>query len=738
MLKFAGLYLMAVLSVSAVQGSIEISNEPILSADAIAYYYDRLDEFVDDNIIHPSTRYIPDLRMAPDQRRLLKAISKYDRVGVESGHGTGKSASFSWAIIAYLCTRYNTLGMPVKVPCIAPTHHQLYDVLWPEVKRWLAMSRLRPLLTVNSEELWYNGAKDMCFARSRSVVKSENLQGFHAPHLLWVCDEAFGITRMELWETIEGSLTEDDNKILFGGQHSIIIGYCHDAFHKDRAAWSHPHGCLLRFNSEKSPLAKPEYAMRIARKYGRNSDVYRVRVLGTEPKGNPDAFIQLQDVEAARNRQVSGSGTIEMGVDCARHGDDLFVVQTRHGLHFFPSFSLPSTDTDQMYNGVIQELRKYRKLTGVSTTARIKIDNTGGWGAGLVDRLLKNRIDNIEVIPVTFGIDVGDKEYADNISVMWGEARDMMPDCEIEDHDRAEFLAEQLCTRRFELDKYGRIKIESKKKYKNDYEASPDDADAFVLCASHKAAPKRVFPYYHSTDARDYHGFVIPWEKVEPAKSCVFVVLVADKDLGIYGALYFWGRDSHRLLQYDEIVEPNPTAKRVSDAIKRKCGCRYRDLNDGQQFITRIFGNPVIFAKSKDFAYYMRKEKLTLRKAAAYNPEGALVETNKMFERKQVTLHPRCEETNRQWTDWQIVSGKPKIGYPLCETLLIMSSELRELKEIVDDIEFKPYGKARNKIREKLYKDGYRGMYEIMKQGVKGDRPKGKGRTRGPNDYLAT
>jgi phage terminase large subunit len=737
MLKFSA-FISIMLAVPQIQGSLDISNEPVLSADALVYYYDRLDEFVDDNIIYPAKRYIPGLDMTKDQRNLLRAVGKYDRVGVESGHGTGKSASFSWTVIAYLCTRYNTLGMPVKVPCIAPTHHQLYDVLWPEVKRWLAMSRLRPLLTVNSEELWYNGAKDMVFARSRSVVKSENLQGFHAPHLLWVCDEAFGITRMELWETIEGSLTEDDNKILFGGQHSVIIGYCHDAFHKDKAAWSDPHGCLLRFNSEKSPLAKPEYALRIARKYGRNSDVYRVRVLGTEPKGNPDAFIQLQEVEAARNRQVPGSGVIEMGVDCARHGDDLFVVQTRWGNHFYPSFSLPSTDTDQMHAGVIQELRKYRKLTGVTTTARIKIDNTGGWGAGLVDLLLKNRTDNIEVIPVTFGIDVGDKEYADNISIMWGDARDMMPFSEIEDYDRAEFLVEQLCTRRFDLDKYGRIKIEPKKKYKLDYETSPDDADAFVLCASNRAAPKRVFPYYHSTDARDYHGFTIPWDTLEPAKSCVFVVLVAAKDMGIYGALYFWGRESHRLLQYDEIIEANPTAQRIADAIIAKCGCNHTDLGNGKQFITRIYGNAAIFDKAKDIAYYLRRKKMIVHKASAYNPEGALTEVNKMQEHKQITLHPRCEETNRQWTGWEIVNGRPKPGYPLCETLMIVSSELRVLKEISEDEPLKPYGRQKNQIREKLYKDGYKGMYQLMKDGVKVERTGKTGRSRGPNDYLAT
>ena len=58
---------------------------------------------------------------------------------VRSGHGIGKSAVESWAVIWFLSTR----PFP-KIPCTAPTQHQLWDILWAEVAKWL---RSNPVLS---------------------------------------------------------------------------------------------------------------------------------------------------------------------------------------------------------------------------------------------------------------------------------------------------------------------------------------------------------------------------------------------------------------------------------------------------------------------------------------------------------------------------------------------------------------------------------------------------------------
>ncbi|MCK4518066.1 hypothetical protein KAT92_04775, partial [Candidatus Babeliales bacterium] len=51
---------------------------------------------------------------------------------IRSGHGTGKSATEAWLILFWLHTRPFS-----KVACTAPTGHQLRNILWAEVGKWL-------------------------------------------------------------------------------------------------------------------------------------------------------------------------------------------------------------------------------------------------------------------------------------------------------------------------------------------------------------------------------------------------------------------------------------------------------------------------------------------------------------------------------------------------------------------------------------------------------------------------
>ena len=89
----------------------------------LLYYREHPDHFVEDFFgVEPTDQ----------QREILKAVAKYDHVAVKSGHGIGKTATLAWIILWYLETHPFS-----KVPCTAPTQHQLYDVLWPEVAKWV-------------------------------------------------------------------------------------------------------------------------------------------------------------------------------------------------------------------------------------------------------------------------------------------------------------------------------------------------------------------------------------------------------------------------------------------------------------------------------------------------------------------------------------------------------------------------------------------------------------------------
>ena len=95
----------------------------MLDDNAILYYADNPIDFVED-ILHAT----PDDK----QRNILRSLRDYSMTSVRSGHGIGKSAVEAWSVIWFMVTR----PFP-KIPCTAPTQHQLYDILWAEISKWM-------------------------------------------------------------------------------------------------------------------------------------------------------------------------------------------------------------------------------------------------------------------------------------------------------------------------------------------------------------------------------------------------------------------------------------------------------------------------------------------------------------------------------------------------------------------------------------------------------------------------
>ena len=134
-----------------------------LTSDAILYYIDNPVDFVED-IIGAK----PDV----NQKAILNSLAKYPMTSVRSGHGIGKSAVEAWAVIWFICTR----PYP-KIPCTAPTQHQLYDILWAEISKWLRSNpALQREITWTQERVYMNGAKEEWFAVARTANTPDALQ----------------------------------------------------------------------------------------------------------------------------------------------------------------------------------------------------------------------------------------------------------------------------------------------------------------------------------------------------------------------------------------------------------------------------------------------------------------------------------------------------------------------------------------------------------------------------------
>ncbi|MDD4986809.1 MAG: phage terminase large subunit, partial [Dehalococcoidales bacterium] len=420
--------------------------------------------------LHSPADFVRDILHAdptPQQVEILESVRSSTAIAARSGHGIGKTAVEAWIILWFI-----TLHPFAKVPCTAPTGHQLEDILWPEVNYWLQRSEIKRQIAWTKTRLAVIGHDESWFAVPRSANKPENLQGFHARHCLFVVDEASGVEQ-EIMDVVEGALTNSGARLLMCGNPTRLSGTFYNAFHKDRRLYK-----TFAFSSIDSPLVSAEYVQRIADKYGAESDVYRVRVLGEFPKGTPDTFIRLDAVEGAIARTVAPSGPWQIGVDPARYGDDSSVIYYRRGFHVFESVSIHGINTVRLTGETARVIKLIREIDPEAGTIVVNVDDTGV-GGGVTDQLqeLEYELD-IEVLPQNFG-GSGDDDYDDQAAAMWGNLKELLPELDLPDVPE---LVGQLTTRKYQVRPNGKIKLERKEDMKKRGLQSPDHGDALALC----------------------------------------------------------------------------------------------------------------------------------------------------------------------------------------------------------------------------------------------------------------
>lgn len=408
----------------------------------------------------------PDVQLEAFQREALAALASNGRVSIRSGHGVGKSALDAWAVLWFMCTHF-----PAKVPITAPTAHQLEDVLHPEIGAWLRKmpEALQGEFTLKADRLVLNAAPAESFAAFRTGNKSnpDALQGFHSDNLMFILDEASGIDPI-VFEVAEGALSTPGARVMMTGNPTRTSGYFFESHHAQRSHWH-----TMRVSCSDSSRVSDDYIERMKR-YGVDSNIYRVRVLGDFPKADDDAVIPLEWAEAAIGREVAPvPGPIIWGLDVARFGDDRTALAKRQNNALLePIRSWRNLDTMQTAGRVMQEYENSPKKPET-----ILVDVIG-IGAGVVDRLKEMGL------PV-FGVNVAERpsskdrfmRYRDEL---WFEGRDWFESRDCVMPNDAELIGE-LTTVKYEVLSTGKVQVNSKEKMKREGLVSPDLADAFLL-----------------------------------------------------------------------------------------------------------------------------------------------------------------------------------------------------------------------------------------------------------------
>lgn len=439
-----------------------------MKSEAINFYID-----------HPVEFAIDILKVQPtlEQQAVMNDVAKFPMVSVKSGHGVGKSALESWIIWWYISTR----PYP-KILCTAPTKHQLHDILWAEVSKWKRNSKsLDKDFEWTSEKIYLKGSQEEWFAIARTSNKPDALQGTHAEHVLIIIDEASGVPDI-VFEPVLGSMSTIDAKLLMCGNPTQLAGFFYESHTTKRELYK-----THTIDGSKCERVDKNYVQTIIDMFGKDSDVYRVRVAGEFPKANPDSFIGL-DMIRTEKKVIDIVESIDLGVDVARYGDDESVVATTYNKSQVERLNVFKHNDTMKLTGQIVNIIKMLNLKYPSIIVRVKID-CDGLGVGVYDRLKEVIVEKnlkAKAIECHFGGKGGKVsydepiEYYNSTGIMWGTLRSKLKNNEITIPNNEE-LIKQITNRKYFINSDGTIKLERKEDMKKRNVHSPDRADAVVL-----------------------------------------------------------------------------------------------------------------------------------------------------------------------------------------------------------------------------------------------------------------
>lgn len=461
----------------------------MLDGEAILYYADRPVEFVEDII---------GAKPDPEQAKILRSVAANPMTTVRSGHGVGKSTVEAWTVIWFMTTR----PFP-KIPCTAPTQHQLFDILWAEVSKWLRNNpALAGELIWTKEKVYMRGYPEEWFAVARTASKPDALQGFHADDLLFIIDEASGVAD-SIFEPVLGALSTPGSRLLMCGNPTQLSGFFYDSHNKNRASYS-----TFHIDGRKSERVPQEFVDTIIRMYGEDSDVFRVRVAGDFPLQEDDIFIPLSLVENSIMTEFSprkNPDMVHIGCDVARFGDDKTVIGYKVDEKVTLYKKRQGQDLMKTADDIILLGEELVRRYDLDTPIPVKIDD-GGLGGGVTDRLRQVKRNDperfwwLEVYPVKFGERIKHRHYYDSTTYMMAVVKKLLSPHDEEtgqpkpvelilpdDND----LVAQLSGRKYALTENSKIKIESKKDVKKRGQPSPDEADCVLLLCLPVKPPKK-------------------------------------------------------------------------------------------------------------------------------------------------------------------------------------------------------------------------------------------------------
>ncbi|MDO8534555.1 MAG: hypothetical protein Q7S17_07430, partial [Xanthobacteraceae bacterium] len=330
-------------------------------------------------------------------------------------------------------------------------------------------------------------------------------QGYHAPKLLFVGDEAGGLSKALL--DAADSLIANDNcrALLIGNPDDPTTEF--EKICRPGSGWN-----VIRINAFDSPnftgekipdtlrplLISKVWVEEKRKSWGEESPLWQAKVLGLFPEQSTDSLVPISALRAAHERfetAVDGDPN-ELGIDVARFGDDWSVFYRRKGFKAWVEHRHRKRDLMELVGHII-------RLCRADKPRRIKLDDIG-MGGGVTDRLLELQastkpddkdaaaaLRGVDIVPVNVGESAGSAMFADErfankrAEINW-VVRDLLVGADakiaIGENDDLDAQATQI---KYKVTSSGEIQIESKADMKKRTKGvSPDDWDALCIVFS--------------------------------------------------------------------------------------------------------------------------------------------------------------------------------------------------------------------------------------------------------------
>lgn len=452
------------------------------------------------------------------QAEVLESVRDNRTTVVRSCHAVGKSTVAAATVVWFLCTRPRSIVLTT-----ATTHRQVKGILWREVAALLRKAKDRIGGSLSETRLKFDDDW-WAWGFTSDEYDATQFQGFHAPHVLVVVDEAAGVNKA-VFEGLDSAMSSGHARMLVIGNPTDGSGRFAELFQRSDisrfaiSAFDTPNlstfGITIEdirqgdkltsgpwMDKQTGPLPFPQLINPAwvrekwldwcrGREEGETDPRWQAKVLGRFPEGGDRCLIPLRWIEEANARWEDTKlwpDRCRIGADIARMGDD-----SSERAFFYPGAG-------------VKEIRSHEKADTMETTGILIADVDGlkekgvtveqvrvdadGLGAGVFDRLREVR--EALAFEVRNGMAAMDSaRYANRRAEMYFDLRDaldpdgarrisLVPDTE---------LTRELVAIHWKLNSRGRNIVESKDDIRARLGRSPDKADAvaYAVCETNSS-----------------------------------------------------------------------------------------------------------------------------------------------------------------------------------------------------------------------------------------------------------